>query len=238
MPGAAQDVKYSLGEGKLPRAAWVSPGPNPFFLMMPLYARAQPSYHTIWGLKIFGATTQWRERAFKGYNNLYPYIYLSLHAGQVVWHAKHAWASHQAWHTKHVHTRGVCHAMHMSARHCMAKAGGPIWGLVPNITYFMTRRHEIRAVQILLPYNLDANKPKHFSFQTRFQEIQCLYLYDMTIAMFSHLSTYTYHFTCPILLMTPLQTMQSTRTAQLESLNAQTMCSPSIDSTRISPYQS
>ena len=33
MPGAAQDVKYSLGEGKLPRAAWVSPGPNPFFLM-------------------------------------------------------------------------------------------------------------------------------------------------------------------------------------------------------------
>ena len=33
MPGATQGAKYSLGELKLPRAAWVSLGPNPFFLM-------------------------------------------------------------------------------------------------------------------------------------------------------------------------------------------------------------
>ena len=33
MPGASQVVKYSLGEEKLPRATWVSLGPNPFFLM-------------------------------------------------------------------------------------------------------------------------------------------------------------------------------------------------------------
>jgi hypothetical protein len=33
MPGATQVVKYSLREVKLPRAAWVSLGPNPFFLM-------------------------------------------------------------------------------------------------------------------------------------------------------------------------------------------------------------
>ena len=35
MPGATQGAKYSLGELKLPRAAWVSLGPNPFFLMYP-----------------------------------------------------------------------------------------------------------------------------------------------------------------------------------------------------------
>ena len=33
MHGATQGAKYSLGELKLPRAAWVSLGPNPFFLM-------------------------------------------------------------------------------------------------------------------------------------------------------------------------------------------------------------
>ena len=33
MPEATQGAKYSLGELKLPRAAWVSLGPNPFFLM-------------------------------------------------------------------------------------------------------------------------------------------------------------------------------------------------------------
>ena len=33
MPGATQGAKYSLEELKLPRAAWVSLGPNPFFLM-------------------------------------------------------------------------------------------------------------------------------------------------------------------------------------------------------------
>ena len=36
MPGATQGAKYSLGELKLPRAAWVSLGPNPFFLMIVL----------------------------------------------------------------------------------------------------------------------------------------------------------------------------------------------------------
>ena len=36
MPGATQGAKYSLGELKLPRAAWVSLGPNPFFLMYQL----------------------------------------------------------------------------------------------------------------------------------------------------------------------------------------------------------
>ena len=34
MPGATQGAKYSLGELKLFRAAWVSLGPNPFFLML------------------------------------------------------------------------------------------------------------------------------------------------------------------------------------------------------------
>ena len=33
IPGATQGAKYSLGEPKLPRASWVSLGPNPFFLM-------------------------------------------------------------------------------------------------------------------------------------------------------------------------------------------------------------
>ena len=33
MPEEAQGAKYTLGETKLPRAAWVSPSPNPFFLM-------------------------------------------------------------------------------------------------------------------------------------------------------------------------------------------------------------
>jgi hypothetical protein len=33
MPRAAQVAKYSLREKKLPRDAWVSLGPNPFFLM-------------------------------------------------------------------------------------------------------------------------------------------------------------------------------------------------------------
>ena len=37
MPGATQGAKYSLGELKLPRAAWVSLGPNPFFLMFSNY---------------------------------------------------------------------------------------------------------------------------------------------------------------------------------------------------------
>ena len=37
MPGATQGAKYSLGELKLPRAAWVSLGPNPFFLMSPVH---------------------------------------------------------------------------------------------------------------------------------------------------------------------------------------------------------
>jgi hypothetical protein len=32
-PGATQGVKYTLRDTKLPRATWVSPGSNPFFLM-------------------------------------------------------------------------------------------------------------------------------------------------------------------------------------------------------------
>ena len=32
-PGATQGGKYTLRDTKLPRAIWVSPGPNPFFLM-------------------------------------------------------------------------------------------------------------------------------------------------------------------------------------------------------------
>src|SRR6266446_989987 len=32
-PGAAQEGKYTLRDTKFPRATWVSPGPNPFFLM-------------------------------------------------------------------------------------------------------------------------------------------------------------------------------------------------------------
>ena len=36
IPEEAQGAKYTLGEKKLPRAAWVSPSPNPFFLMLRL----------------------------------------------------------------------------------------------------------------------------------------------------------------------------------------------------------
>ena len=49
MPGATQGAKYSLGELKLPRAAWVSLGPNPFFLMSSPSAattRNATPYHT------------------------------------------------------------------------------------------------------------------------------------------------------------------------------------------------
>jgi len=35
-PGATQGAKYTLRDTKLPRATWVSPSPNPFFLMLEL----------------------------------------------------------------------------------------------------------------------------------------------------------------------------------------------------------
>ena len=54
IPEEAQGTKYTLGEKKLPRAVWVSPSSNPFFLMN--VDSASTNQHPRWKVR------SWREQ--------------------------------------------------------------------------------------------------------------------------------------------------------------------------------